>query len=156
MTYAIHGLPAEGFKPLFGAADAALAAAGVTRMTVDKPVGYPCRISLEDAPVGATVLLLNYEHQPADTPFRSSHAIFVREDAGSPARYVDEIPAVLLRRPFISLRSFDATGFMIDAEVAGGETLEPAIRRLLDNPQADYLHAHFAARGCYAARIDRA
>ena len=27
------------------------------------------------------MLLLNYVHQPADTPYKASHAIFVREGA---------------------------------------------------------------------------
>jgi hypothetical protein len=29
------------------------------------------------------------------------------------------------------------------------------IARMLDNPNVDYLHAHNAGRGCFAARIDR-
>ncbi|MFV3456565.1 DUF1203 domain-containing protein, partial [Mycobacterium tuberculosis] len=31
--------------------------------------------------IGDAAILLNYEHQPADTPYRSRHAIFVREGA---------------------------------------------------------------------------
>jgi hypothetical protein len=31
-----------------------------------------------------------------------------------------------------------------------------AIERLFANPEAAYIHAHYAKRGCYAARIDRA
>ena len=30
------------------------------------------------------------------------------------------------------------------------------IERLLANPEASYLQAHYARRGCYAARIERA
>jgi hypothetical protein len=30
------------------------------------------------------------------------------------------------------------------------------IEKLLANPRAAYLHVHFAAPGCYAARIERA
>jgi hypothetical protein len=62
---------------------------------------------------------------------------------------------VLLVRPAISLRAFDEAGMMIDAELASGAAIEPAILRLLDNGGAAYLHAHNAARGCYAARIER-
>ena len=39
------------------------------------------RVTLEDAPVGQALLLLNYEHQAADTPYRSRHAIYVSEAA---------------------------------------------------------------------------
>jgi hypothetical protein len=40
--------------------------------------------------------------------------------------------------------------------LASGREVEPAIERLLENPAASYIHAHYAKRGCYAARIDRA
>src|SRR5438046_165555 len=70
MAYVVTGLPVDEFRPLFGLSDAELAARGIVRHTADEPVGFPCRITLEDAPVGETLLLLNYEHQPADTPYR--------------------------------------------------------------------------------------
>jgi hypothetical protein len=44
---------------------------------------------------------------------------------------------------------------MIDADLASGAAIEPAVLRLLDNRRASYIHAHNAARGCYAARIER-
>jgi hypothetical protein len=44
---------------------------------------------------------------------------------------------------------------MVDADLTGGGDLKPAIERLFANPEADYIHAHYAKRGCYAARIDR-
>jgi len=40
--------------------------------------------------------------------------------------------------------------------VTEGAALAPLIERLLANDAAAYLHAHFAKRGCYAARIERA
>jgi Protein of unknown function (DUF1203) len=101
------------------------------------------------------LLLLNYLHQPADTPYRASHAIFVREWAETPYQALDETPEVLWIRP-ISLRAFDVSGDMIDADLTGGGDLKPAIERLFANPDAAYIHAHYAKRGCYAARIDRA
>jgi len=36
-----------------------------------------------------------------------------------------------------------------------GRDLEAAIERLLAEPRAAYLHVHFAAAGCYAARVER-
>src|SRR5437588_360549 len=79
MSFIVSALPAEPFRPLFGLSDEVLAERGVIRRTVDAKPGFPCRVSLEDAEPGETVLLLNYEHQSADTPFRASHAIYVRE-----------------------------------------------------------------------------
>lgn len=155
MSFVITGLSHEPFQHLFGLSDAELAAQGVIRRTVDAPVGFPCRVTLEDAPVGETVLLLNYEHQPADTPYRSRHAIFVREGAHPAARYVDETPPALAARPFISLRAFDAAGHIVGSEVAPGTDIAPAVSRLFARPEAAYIHAHNAGHGCYAARIDR-
>jgi len=155
MSFVVTGLPIEDFRPLFGLSDAELAARGVQRMEVTKPVGFPCRLTLEDRPVGETVLLMNYEHQPADTPFRASHAIFVGEQAPETRRYVDELPPVLTARPFTSLRAFDGDGMMTDGQLIPLAELKDAIERMLDQPGVAYLHAHYAGRGCYAARIER-
>lgn len=156
MSYVISGLPIEAFRPLFGLPDAELARRGVQRMPVTAPRGFPCRLRLEDARPGETVLLMSYEHQPAETPFRSRHAIFVCEQAVESRRYVDELPPALAAREFLSLRGFDRGGMMTDGQVVPAAGLEDAIRRMLDAPGTAYLHAHFAGRGCYAARIDRA
>lgn len=155
MSFVVSALPAAPFKPLFALSDAQLTGRGIIRRTVDGP-GSPCRVTLADAEPGETVLLLNYEHQPADTPFRSSHAIFVREGAADTVFARAEIPPAFSARKFLSLRGFDATGMMIDADLVPTTELDTAIPRLLADPQVAYLHAHYAGAGCYAARIDRA
>ena len=155
MSFVVSALPAAEFQPLFGLSDEALAERGIQRRTVDGP-GSPCRITLEDAHPGETVLLMNYEHQPADTPFRSRHAIFVREGVADRSFAACEIPPAFAARTFLSLRAFDAQGMMVDADITPTAELPEAIDRLLANPDAAYLHAHYAGAGCYAARIDRA
>ncbi|MET0273905.1 MAG: DUF1203 domain-containing protein [Phenylobacterium sp.] len=155
MSYVITGLARDEFAPLFALSDAALAERGVLRRTVDAKPGFPCRITLEDAEPGETVLLMNYEHQPADTPFRARHAIFVREGEHATLRTVDAVPPALAARAHISLRAFDAAGMIVGAEVAPGAALESPIERLLGRPDVAYIHAHYAGMGCYAARIDR-
>ena len=47
---------------------------------------------MRDIEPGETALLLNYTHQPAGTPYRASHAIFVREGATAVYEAVDEVP----------------------------------------------------------------
>ncbi|PZQ54890.1 MAG: DUF1203 domain-containing protein [Phenylobacterium zucineum] len=154
MSFVVSALPAADFAPLFGLSEEALAARGVHRRTVEGP-GAPCRLTLEDAAVGETVLLLNYEHQPAETPFRSRHAIFVREGAATRSFAPGEVPPVFLARKYLSLRAFDADGMMINADITPTTDLPEVIDRLLATPGAAYLHAHYAGAGCYAARIDR-
>jgi hypothetical protein len=155
MTYVIAGLDIEPFRPLFGLPDEALAERHIVRVVADAPVGFPCRVLLADAAPGESLLLLNHEHQSAQTPYRGRHAIFVNEAARAARRFVDEVPPVLSTRKAIAVRAFDTDGMMIDAEVVEGAAVEATILRLFENPDAAYLHAHNAARGCFAARIDR-
>ena len=56
----------------------------------------------------------------------------------------------------LSLRAYDDSGMIIDADVIDGRDLGVNIDRFIDNREVAYIHAHFARRGCYAARIDRA
>jgi len=61
-----------------------------------------------------------------------------------------------LRKRTLAVRAFDASAMMLGFELVGGENLEGAIARLFADPRAAYLHIHFAAPGCYAARVERA
>jgi hypothetical protein len=155
MGFRITGLPASAFAPLFGLDEHELASRGAVRMVADQKPGFPCRVSLRDAEPGETVLLLNYEHLPAATPYRSRHAIFVRENAVEASLERNEIPDVLRIR-LLSLRAFDRADMMIDADVVDGSELGAALDRMLGNPAAQYLHIHNAKPGCFAARADRA
>ncbi|TCV92843.1 uncharacterized protein DUF1203 [Luteibacter rhizovicinus] len=154
MSFLISGLDPTPFLSLYGLSDDELRAKGVRRYVADAPTGFPDRIELRDVDPGETLLLLNYTHQPADTPYRASHAIFVREGATEAYRCEDVVPAVLKRR-LISLRAFDANHDMVAADVVDGEKLGEAIEAFFKQPDVDYMHAHYAKRGCYAARVDR-
>jgi hypothetical protein len=153
MSFRITGLPAETFAHLFSLSDAELAARGAVRRIADGE-GYPCRISLTDAEPGQELILTNFEHQPANSPYRASHAIYVR--AGEQTYdAVEQVPEQLRRR-LLSVRAFDGKGMMVGADVVDGRELEVAITRLFCDNRADYLHVHYAKPGCYAARIERA
>jgi hypothetical protein len=153
--FQISALPAKLFSHLNGKRGDALRELGVETVVADAEPGFPCRVSLRDAKIGERLFLLNYEHQNADTPYRSRHAIFVAEGAVEAQPGIGEIPEQLRRR-LLSIRAFDARGMMLDADVVDGLEAETLIRRLFDNPWAAYLHVHFARRGCYAARVERA
>ncbi|ATY32426.1 DUF1203 domain-containing protein [Sphingomonas psychrotolerans] len=154
MSYAIAGLDPAPFKRFYGLSEAALATGQVVRMTADSRPGFPCRVTLEDAEPGEALLLLNYEHLPDASPYRSRHAIFVREGAETPALYIDEIPEQLATR-LLSVRAFDRYAMMTNADVVEGNGLEPLIETMFTDPAAAFLHVHNAKRGCFAARVDR-
>jgi hypothetical protein len=155
MDYRITGLPASDFAHLAGMDDSQLRDLGIRRMRIDAPYSAPDRISLRDAEPGETVLLLNYEHQAAASPSRSRHAIYIIEGEKRRFDAVNVVPDVMRRR-LLSLRAFDNDGMMIDADVVEGAEVEPLIERLLADARTAYVHAHYARRGCFAARIERA
>ncbi len=155
MTYRIEGLDPARFAHLVGLSDDDLAAQNAVRMIADSCPGFPCRVSLDDVPVGAALLLLNHVSHDGDNPYRASHAIFIGEQAPVSACFSDEVPPALDRR-ILSLRAFDGEGMMRDAALAHPGEADAAIRRLLADEQVDHIDAHNATRGCFAARIDRA
>jgi len=155
MNYQIRGLEPALFEHFFDLDDATLAERGMRRVHADQPVGYPCRISLEDAPVGEELLLLPFTHQGGATPFRASGPIFVRRGQGQAAQMVNELPAALKLRP-LSVRAYDDADEMVDAEVVDGREAAALIERYLGRADVAYLHLHFARRGCFACRVDRA
>jgi len=155
MGFRIVALDMGEFRHLIGADDGTLAGVGVRRVVADEKPGFPCRVSLQDAEIGESLLLVNYEHLPVDSPYRSRHAIFIRERAVQAAPAVGEVPGSLRRR-LLSIRAFDDGDMMIDADVVPGEDAHIVFDRMLADPAVRYLHVHNAARGCYAARVDRA
>lgn len=154
MSFVISGLEPQRFSHLFGLDDSALAAQGVIRRKADSKPGFPCRVTLEDAEPGETLLLLNYESHAATTPYRSAYAIYVREAAAAPARYENEIPPVMRARP-IAFRHFDGNGMLIGASLALKGDSKEAIEAAFQNDAVAYLHAHNAAHGCFAAEVRR-
>jgi len=154
MSFQISALDGNQFSHLFGQDDAALARQGIRRMVVDSSPGVPCRVSLRDVEVGEQVLLMNYEHQPMPTPFRSSHAIFVQEWASTAILDKNVVPG-MFRSRLLSVRAFDASGMMIDADVVEGADLESLLERMLANEAAEYLHIHNARLGCYVGLVER-
>lgn len=155
MHFRIQGLPAEPFASLFSLSDHELAQRGAVRRIADaRNPGYPCRVSLTDSKPGDELILVNYEHHPVASPYRMRFAIYVRRgeemfDA------VDSVPAQLRSR-VLAVRAFDADAMLLGFELTDGSTLEAAIARQFADPRAAYLHLHFAAPGCYAARVERA
>lgn len=155
MTFRITGLPAEDFAHLFALTDEQLAAHRAVRRVADaRQPGFPCRVSLTDAKAGDELVLVNYEHHAVDSPYRMRFAVYVRRGEETYDR-VGEVPEQLRLRT-LAVSSFDSEAMMVERELVDGRDVEAAIERLLADPRAAYLHIHFAAPGCYAARVERA
>jgi len=142
------------FAPLFSLDEEALAARNAVRVRASSSRGYPCRVSLADADEGDELILLNHVTHDVATPYRTSYAIYVRAIAEDVPGYIDETPPVFAGRP-LSLRGFDAAGMLRDARLAAAGEADGAIRALFERDDVAYIHAHNAAYGCFAARIDR-
>ena len=154
-SFRMIALPSEQFESLFRQSHTQLRAVGARRMTVDEKPGTPCRVSLTDAEVGETVLLVPFTHHDVSSPYRASGPIFVRQGARTVSPAVDEIP-VMFRHRLLSIRGYDADAMMAGADVVNGSELEEAIRRLFANESVSYLHVHNAGPGCYNCRVERA
>jgi hypothetical protein len=72
-------------------------------------------------------------------------------------KYAEEnqVPKQLRLRTLV-MRAFDADAMMVGWQLGDGRELESAIGGLLADPRAAYLHIHYAAPDCYAARTIRA
>ncbi|KUO56810.1 MAG: hypothetical protein APF82_05505 [Sphingomonadales bacterium BRH_c42] len=154
MTYRITGLAPEPFAALFTLDDAALAQCNAQRVTASADKGFPCRVSLTDASAGERLILLHHTSHDVATPYRSAYAIYVREAAAEAADYIDALPPVFEGRP-LGMRGFGNDGLLKDARLALPGQADAAIRDLFANAQIAYIHAHNAAHGCFAARVDR-
>ena len=155
MAYRITGLKRDEFETFFGLDDEELAARGAMRVTATADTSFPCRISLQDAKAGETLLLVNHTSHDVATPFRSSYAIYVREAAYETASFDDSTPPVFDGRP-VGLRAFDSDGMLRNAALALPGQVDVRIRDLFADEAIAYIHAHNAAHGCFAARVERA
>jgi uncharacterized protein DUF1203 len=148
-------LPIEPFTHLFSMTDAELAGVGARRMKVDAHPGYPCRVSLADAPAGESMILTHFQHHKANSPYQSGGPIFVREAAQTATLDVNEIP-VMFNHRLLSVRAYDQAAMMKAARVVEGKVLEETIRDLFTSPAIAYLHVHNAAPGCFNCTVQRA
>lgn len=153
--FQVVALPAEAFGELLGMSDDDLRANRGRRMTADHKPGFPCRVSLVDAEIGEEVILVDYTHHDADSPYRASGPIFVRANAETAKLEINEIPAMLSSR-LLSVRAYDERGMMRDAEVVEGADLENHIRTVFSDARVTYIDIHNARPGCFNCRVKRA
>ncbi|MEP3045193.1 MAG: DUF1203 domain-containing protein [Roseibium sp.] len=145
-------MPAAEFDHLSTLSDNELAAENIQVHISDG--GFPCRVSLVDVEKGERVFLLNFEHQSGESPYRSRHAIFVKEGAKESQPTTGEIPASITSR-LLSVRAFNKAHEIVDADIIEGTVASDLVETYFGNPQVDYIHLHYAKRGCFAAKVTR-
>ena len=156
MSFRISGLPVTPFASLFALEDDALVERGMRRCRAPMAgARMPCRVSLRFTPPGESAILLPYTHQTGHSPYHASGPIFVREAARQTFDAVDILPQAIGESSLLSLRAYDSADMIVDAAVGPGVEARALIERLLARDDTAYIHAHFAPRGCYLARIDR-
>lgn len=154
MSFRFHALNHERFAHYFSMPSEDLARHRGVLQFADKKPGFPCRVSLEDAHIGERVLLINFEHLASDSPFRASHAIYVREHALSRTHSPGEVPEMFRSRQ-LSVRCFDEQAMLADAYLTEGRQLEAVLAKALDQPHIVHIDVHFAKFGCFGARVTR-
>ena len=154
MNFQIHALPPEGFAALFALSDAQLADKRARRVVADQPGAFPCRVSLTDAEVGDELILTNYSHLDERSPYRASHAVYVRKGVMQAVPEPGDVPAVLAKR-LLSVRAFGRDHMMTNADVVDGQNLAEKLRHMFADPAVEYVHIHNAKQGCFAAKATR-
>ena len=154
MNFKISGLSLAPFQPYFSMDAATLKSHGAMRVFADEDA-TPCRVSLVDAVPGEELLLVAYEHQSAQSPYRAAGPIFVRKNALEANLAINIVPEQIRSR-LLSVRAYDRNHHIVEAEVSKGALVEKIMDQFFQNDAVAYIHLHFARRGCYAARVDRA
>jgi Protein of unknown function (DUF1203) len=155
--FRVSGISADVIDQYRHLSDQELQKHRVVRQIADDKPGFPCRVSLADAEIGESVLLLNFEHLSGLSPYRSVGPIFVRESATETYSKTNEIPEVL-RVPgrLLSVRAYDDKDMLVGASVIESAEIDQLIQERFADTRVAYLHVHNARPGCYACRIDRA
>lgn len=154
MGFQVIALDEQRFSYIYDLSDDELAQHHARRFRVDANPGYPCRVTLEDAAVGETVIGLPFQHLSAPSPYQASGPIFVRCQQIQAQPAPDTLPAMLRARPQ-SIRGYSDDHLMLAAQIANADNLQPAVEQMLATSDIAYLHLHNANPGCFNCRIER-
>jgi hypothetical protein len=155
-TFRVQALPAHDL--------ARIRAAGVDdfghplRVSVtDEEPGTPLRCCLREAHVGERVALISWRplHEALDSVYAEVGPVFVHADACPGYHEEGRYPEGFRHRVQV-LRSYSASGDMLDAVMTEGATAEKAITGLFTNPDAVVVHSRNVTAGCYMFAVYRA
>jgi len=155
INFKVKAIEYKNVSHLFKLTDEELSKLAAARIVVDEKPGFPCRISLQEANIGETIIALSYSHHNVNSPYKSSGPIFIRADVTTAQPETNEIPAILTHR-LLSIRAYDCDHMMINATITQGEELKKAIQSFFANESILYLHIHNANPGCFNCHVERA
>lgn len=154
VDYQIVGIDYQPYADYFAMSEAELKTHNAYLFVSDKCPDNPCRVSLEDAEIGETVLAIHYEHYAIEGPYRSAGPIFIREHA-QPATVEPNVIPTFLRHRLLSVRGYNRNHIMIEADATRGDELEDVLRKQFSNSEVDVIHVHNAGPGCFNCAVQR-
>jgi hypothetical protein len=116
----------------------------------------PCRRCLRDARPGERLALTGYDPFTVRSPYAGEGPVFVHADGCEPFASAPGAVSEQVGGRMLSIRAYDADAMMTEASVLEGERFSERATELLDDPEVEFLHVHFAGPGCFAFRVDRA
>src|SRR4029453_1219767 len=132
---------------------AAGGAPGHAVFIADSPNRFPCRHCLRWAQPGEGVILFPYAAIPPGHPYSESGPIFVHAEPCERYRATREYPSAF--RNGRVFRAYNANYDMIDAQGVKGSEPEAVVEKLLQNPEAAFVHARSVTHGCYTFGAER-
>jgi hypothetical protein len=123
---------------------------------VDEEPGTPLRCCLREAKVGEQVALIAWRplREAPDSVYAEVGPVFVHADACPGFQDDQSYPQGFRHRQQV-LRSYSATGDMLDAVITDGSGAEDAIAGLFARPDAAVVHSRNVAAGCYMFAVHR-
>jgi hypothetical protein len=128
---------------------------GLRPVAVDRELAFPCRVCLEDAKAGESVLLFSYSPFPGPAPHRTVGPVFVHASRCTPFAPSARAPE-MIRRRLVAFRAYDEAGTeLIDCDVLEGAALEARVEKVLADRRVHRINVHLARAGCFACAIER-
>jgi hypothetical protein len=123
----------------------------------DEEPGTPLRCCLREAHVGERVALISWRplHEAPDSVYAEVGPVFVHAD-NCPGYHEEGFYPEGFRHRDQVLRTYSATGDMLDAVMTEGAAAEETIAELFANPAAVVVHSRNVKAGCYMFAVYRA
>lgn len=153
-NFKLEALHHSNFNYLNDLSESELSEHNIKKIKADKFPGFPCRVTLEDAAIGETVYLLNYDFHNVNSPYRANGPVFVRAHQVIKTYEINEIP-IMFNHRLLSVRGYNKEAMMIAADVSEGKLLKEKLSQMLENPEIEYIHLHNAKPGCYNCVVKR-